>query len=100
MLYLAVHMAKQRNNGTKSDSLEKKTAQDHLAQLDQPEFWDICDPSDQVFWEEFFQIEELLDFHDELDPATFSITVQNHKTGQTRSYPHIRLQSARKKVRC
>jgi hypothetical protein len=67
---------------------------------DQPEVWDIHDPRDQVFWEEFFKIEDMLSQTDELDPPTFSITVQNHQSGEVRTYSNIKLKSARKKVVC
>lgn len=80
--------------------MKSKKYTDQLLQLDQPDLWDINDPTDQAFWQEFFQIEEMLELSDELDPTTFSITVQNHKTGDVRSYPHIRLLSTRKKTRC
>jgi hypothetical protein len=84
---------------SKSDT-GNKTPQDTTLQLEQPEYWDICDPSDQMFWDEFFKIEELLELQDEIDPASFSITVQNHRTGETRSFPHIHLLSTRKKISC
>lgn len=91
-------MAKNSNKKIKSDIIQLN--QDHFTQLDQPEFWEIVDPNDQTFWNEFFQIEEILNLHDELDPPTFSITIQNQKTGEVRSYPHVRLGSARKKTLC
>jgi len=93
-------MSKQTDNKLKLSSNIQKKQQDNFASLDQTEFWDIADPTDEAFWNEFFHIEEILDFQDELDPATFSITVQNHKTGEVRSYPHIRLLSSHQKVRC
>jgi hypothetical protein len=71
-----------------------------MMSLDQPELWDLDDPRDQAFWEEFFHIEDLLSFTDELDPPTFSISVHNHQTGEVKTYSNIKLKSTRKKISC
>jgi hypothetical protein len=73
---------------------------DKLLASDQPELWDIQDPGDQMFWEEFFRVEEMLSLTDELDPPRFSITIQNHQTGEVKTYKNISLRSVRKKVQC
>ena len=62
--------------------------------------WEVLDQGDQHFWEEFFQIEELVSNTDELDPPSFTITVQNHQTGEVKTYKKIYLKSARKKTFC
>ncbi len=81
-------------------SQETSLIDDIIAEMSQMELWDFVDPSDQAFWEEFFQIEDLLEVSDELDPPSFSISVENHKTGEVKTYSNIRLKSARKKVEC
>jgi hypothetical protein len=71
-----------------------------MMNLDEPEVWDIEDPRDQAFWEEFFKIEDILSITDEFDAPTFSISVQNNQTGEVRTYTNIHLKSARKKIAC
>ncbi len=87
-----------------SKSSNKKVQIDELLDLiddlDQLEFFDIHDPDDQIFWEEFFQIEKLLEWTDEIDPTTFSVSIRNDKTGEIKTYNRIRLQSVRKKIVC
>jgi len=73
---------------------------DQINHFDQPEVWDIMDPGDQSFWEEFFRLEEILETTDELEPPSFSITVQNHQTGEVRTFSRVRLKPARKKLLC
>jgi hypothetical protein len=73
---------------------------DTLGNIDDSVLWDFFDPSDEAFWQEFFQIEESLEATDELDPTTFSISVQNQHTGETRTFSHIHLKSTRKKIEC
>jgi hypothetical protein len=73
---------------------------DRIMNLDEPEVWDLDDPRDQAFWEEFFKIEDLLSYTDELDPPTFSISVHNNQTGEVKTYSNIKLKSARKKIAC
>lgn len=75
-------------------------ANDELREGDEPEFMDVQNPYDQAFWDEFFQVEDLLEMTDELDPPNFSVTVQNHRTGETKTYNKIHLQSTRKKIAC
>ncbi len=82
---------------TKSNTTIQK---DEFKSLDAPEVWDIVDPQEQAFWDEFFKIEEMLELHDNLDPTTFSITIQNQKTGEVRSYDRVRLLSTKRKIRC
>jgi hypothetical protein len=85
-------------------SQDKKLHMDQLLDLiddlDQMELFDLCDPSDHIFWEEFFRIEEVLELTDELDPPTFSVSIRNDRTGETKTYNKIRLQSVRKKIVC
>lgn len=82
----------------------KKTDQtsepDQVNHFDQPEVWDILDPGDQSFWEEFFRLEELLEATDELDPPSFSISIQNHQTGEVKTFSHIQLKPATRKLIC
>jgi hypothetical protein len=91
-------MSKQSNKKIKEQ--KKTTKIDFLSDLEQTDVWDFHDPGDQRFWEEFFQVEELLEVTDEIDPPTFSITVQNHQTGETKTYSNIHLSAARKKIVC
>lgn len=85
---------------TKPDQLPELNDLEKILGTDQPEFWDIADPSDQTFWEEFFKIEDLLSVTDELDPPQFSITVQNHQTGEVKTYQNIHLSPSKKKILC
>ncbi len=85
---------------TNKKDADQKEQPDQINHFDQPEVWDITDPGDQSFWEEFFRLEELLETTDELDPPTFSISVQNHQTGEVRTFSRIQLKPARKKIRC
>src|SRR5260221_418053 len=73
---------------------------DEVREGDEPEFMDLQNPFDQAFSDEFFQVEDLLEMTDELDPPNFSVTVQNHRTGETKTYNRIHLQSTRKKIAC
>jgi hypothetical protein len=73
---------------------------DQMNHFDQPEVWDILDPGDQSFWEEFFRLEELLETTDELDPPSFSISIQNHQTGEVKTFSHISLKPAISKLLC
>ena len=73
---------------------------DQLSHIDQPEVWDMLDPGDQSFWEEFFRLEELVDVTDELDPPSFSISIQNHQTGEVKTFSRITLKSAARKLSC
>ena len=82
----------------KLDPIEK--IDDLINDLDQLEPWDLGDANDQAFWEEFFQIEDMLEETDELDPPQFTISVVNHQTGRVRTFDHIRLKSIRKKIVC
>lgn len=88
----------------KSDQLQTPPVEnallDAVGHLDQPDVWDIMDPGDQSFWEEFFKLEEVLETTDELDPPTFSITVQNHQTGEVKTFSQIHLKSVKKKIVC
>lgn len=79
---------------------DQNSAQDQINFFDQPEVWDILDPSDQSFWEEFFRLEELLETTDELDPPSFSISIQNHQTGEVKTFSHIKLKPAVRKLSC
>jgi hypothetical protein len=89
-------------NHSKSSTPPVKNSlpRDTFADMDQIDVWDIQDPNDQAFWEEFFRIEDMLSVTDELDPPSFSITVQNHQTGEAKTYQNIHLRPARKKVVC
>ncbi len=73
---------------------------DRVLELDEPEFWDITDQADQHFWEEFFHFEELIEVADELDSPEFSVTIQNHQTGEVKTFERIHLKSARRKIIC
>ena len=66
--------------------------------LEQLEFWDFNDPNDQAFWEEFFQIENLLEASDELDPPSFTISVQNQRNGEVKTYRNIRLKAVKSAI--
>ncbi len=77
-----------------------KKIDDLLKDLDQVDIWDMADPSDQAFWEEFFQIEDMLEMSDELDPPRFTVTVENHQTGTIKTFRNIKLKSVRKKTAC
>jgi hypothetical protein len=67
---------------------------------DQPDVWDITDEADRSFWNEFLQLENLLSVSDELDPPEFTITLQNHQTGEIKTYSNIHLKSGKKKIIC
>jgi hypothetical protein len=86
-------MSKTKNNLTSQDV-------DVLSSFDASESWAVTDPGDQSFWDEFFKIEEVLEATDEIDPPTFSITVQNHRTGEVKTYNRIHLKSAKQKIVC
>jgi hypothetical protein len=70
---------------------------DEITTINSWEYGEVVE-NDDPFWEEFFKIEDLLCMTDELDPPKFSITVQNHQTGDVRTYKNIRLKSSRKKL--
>lgn len=72
---------------------------DLVTDLERFDLW-AADQNDQVFWDEFFQIEDMLEASDELDPPFFTVKIENHQTGKTKSYPKIRLKAARKKIVC
>lgn len=88
------------SKSAKSKIKPKPEENEAINSLEQPEVWDVQDPNDQSFWEEFFRIEELLNVTDELNPPTFSISVQNHQTGEVKTFSHIHLSSIRKKIVC
>ena len=69
-----------------------------ISSLEQLEVWDVLDAADQSFWDEFFRIEEMLAFHDELEPPQFTVTVQNHQTGEVRTFQHVRFKSSKKRL--
>lgn len=71
-----------------------------MKDLEQNDIWEMTDPNDQAFWEEFFQIEDLLEMSDELDPPKFTVSVHNHRTGVVKTYNNIKLKSTRKKIAC
>ncbi len=89
-------------NHSKSNTpqAQKPITLDTFFDMDQPDVWDIQDPSDQMFWEEFFKIEDMLSLSDELDPPSFSITVQNHQTGEVKTFKNIHLRPVRKQTMC
>ncbi len=87
------------NTKPKHDTLEKKL-DDMLAELDELDLWDVTDPADQTFWEEFFRVEDVLEMTDEFDSPNFTITVQNNQTGETKTYHNIKLKPSRKKIDC
>jgi hypothetical protein len=60
-----------------------KELDDMISELEELEVWDFADPADQIFWEEFFKVENALEMNDEFDAPSFTITVQNHQTGET-----------------
>jgi hypothetical protein len=73
---------------------------DMIAELEELDLWDVADPADQTFWEEFFKVEDALEMSDEFDAPSFTITVQNNSTGETKTYQNIKLKPSRKKVDC
>lgn len=70
---------------------------DEITTINSWEYGEVVE-SEDPFWDEFFKIEDLLCMTDEMDPPKFTITVQNHQTGEVRTYKNIRLKSSRKKV--
>jgi hypothetical protein len=82
------------------DELLSLDSLDNFFNSDQPDFWDVTDEADQSFWDEFFHLEDLLNVTDELDPPSFTITVQNHQTGEVKTYSNITLKSGKKKIVC
>jgi len=90
-------MAKDKKSDSNTTSDQSPDQMNHF---DQPEVWDILDPGDQSFWEEFFRLEELLEATDELDPPSFSISIQNHQTGEVKTFSHIQLKPVRRKLDC
>ncbi len=83
----------------KHDTTEKKL-DDMIADLEELDLWDVADPADQTFWEEFFKVEEALEMSDEFDAPSFTITVQNNTTGETNTYQNIKLKPSRRKIDC
>jgi hypothetical protein len=73
---------------------------DRLLDGDGEEFWDVNDSHEHAFWSEFLRLEEVLSESDDLDPPTFSVTIQNHQTGEVRTFKNIRLVATRKKIAC
>jgi hypothetical protein len=87
----------------KSKTEEKhseKLFEDAIAELEELELWDMIDPADQVFWEEFFRVEEVLEMSDEFDAPSFSITIQNEQTGEVKTYSNVKLKASRRKIEC
>jgi hypothetical protein len=60
----------------------------------------MIDPAYQVFWEEFFRVEEVLEMSDEFDAPSFSITIQNEQTGEVKTYSNVKLKASRRKIEC
>jgi hypothetical protein len=89
-------MSKSKKTNHQSQQLE--AAELEFAHLDEREVWDILDPGDQSFWEEFFRLEEIVEVSDELDPPTFAITIQNLQTGELRTFSKIKLKPSLKKL--
>lgn len=87
------------NPKSKSDAAEQKL-DDMIAELDELDFWDFADTGDQAFWEEFFKVEDALEMADEFDSPSFSITVQNNSTGETKTYKNVKLKPSRRKIDC
>jgi hypothetical protein len=87
------------NSKSKQNSPDQKL-DDMLAELEELDLWDVSDPADQAFWEEFFKVEDALEMADEFDAPSFTITVQNHGTGETKTYRNIKLKASRKKISC
>lgn len=87
------------NTKPKQDSAELKL-DDMLTELDELDFWDASDQADQTFWDEFFKVEDALEMADEFDAPSFTITVQNNQTGETKSYQNVKLKPSRKKIDC
>lgn len=73
---------------------------DMIAELEELDLWDVADPADQTFWDEFFKVEDALEMSDEFDAPSFTITVQNNSTGETSTYQNIKLKPSRKKIDC
>jgi len=73
---------------------------DMITELDELDLWDVADPADQMFWEEFFKVENTLELTDEFDAPSFTITVQNHDTDELKTFSNIKLKPSRSKVRC
>lgn len=78
--------------------MSKYSPQDTIEPNTSPDSWEVLDDGDASFWDEFFKIEDVLCATDELDPPSFSITVQNHQTGEVRTYQNIYLKSSRRKI--
>jgi hypothetical protein len=84
----------------KSDQSKLQQLDDIFSELDELELWDFVDPADQVFWEEFFKVENVLEMSDEFDAPSFTITVQNHQTGETKTYKNVKFKPSRRKISC
>lgn len=84
---------------SKSDASEHQL-DDMIAELDELDVWDFADSGDQAFWEEFFKVEDALEMADEFDAPSFSITVQNNSTGETKTYQNIKLKPSRRRIDC
>ena len=84
----------------KSDQSELQQLDDLFTELDELELWDFVDPADQVFWEEFFKVESALEMSDEFDSPSFTITVQNHQSGEVKTFKNIKLKPSMRKISC
>lgn len=73
---------------------------DAIAELEELDFWDMSDPADQAFWDEFFKVEDILEMNDDFDSPTFTISIQNHDTGELRTYNGVKLKPSRQKISC
>lgn len=73
---------------------------DALAELEELDLWDMTDPADQAFWEEFFKVENILEMNDDFDAPSFTISIQNHDTGELRTYSGVKLKPSRQKIAC
>lgn len=87
------------NTKPKPDQLTERL-DDMIAELDELDLWDMVDPADRTFWEEFFKVEDALEQAEEFGAPSFTITVQNNSTGETRTYHNIHLKPSRKRIDC
>jgi len=87
------------NSKSKQKAAENRL-EDMITELEELDLWDFADPADQAFWEEFFKVENVIETADEIDAPSFTITVQNHDTGEVKTYSNIKLKPSRRKISC
>ncbi len=94
-------MSKSKKNTDATNSKSTLQNEDEVVNhFDQPDVWDVMDNADEAFWEEFFHLEDVLATTDELDPATFSISIENHQTGETKTFSKIHLKQTKSSLLC